>query len=235
MLVVIARSVDWLADLLATVRWSARNFLIHFGFLVRLASFHGVGAKPKPSTNHHYPQSPSTTFTHPPNQQTLHSEYQTRTNNKKKMQWDTDWYPHLYRIKWINCDADSVWFYYQQEEPTEPAAYDNDTFGCTQWQSISNSVQIRAVNSFSASYVVIFYIFLSILHTQILQTDGWIIRNCARYYSQIKCLLVIDLGCNTHRKKKKKWKENERMSSSKGILCEFEMIIGSYCRWSVII
>ena len=40
-------------------------------------------------------------------------------------------------------------------------------FGCAQWQSISNSVQIRAANICRTWYVVIFYIFLSILHTQI--------------------------------------------------------------------
>ena len=42
-----------------------------------------------------------------------------------------------------------------------------DIFDCAQWQSISNSVHIRAVNVCSAWYVVIFYIILSILHTQI--------------------------------------------------------------------
>ena len=47
-------------------------------------------------------------------------------------------------------------------------------FDCAQWQSISNSVQIRAVNIWSAWYVVIFYIFLSIIHTQIWHTDAWL-------------------------------------------------------------
>ena len=45
-------------------------------------------------------------------------------------------------------------------------------FGCAQRQSISNSVQIRAVNSCLTRYVLIFYIFLSIIHTQMYHTDG---------------------------------------------------------------
>ena len=105
----------------------------------------------------------------PPNQQTLHSEYQTRTRKQKELQWDTDWYSHLYRIKWIDFDAGSVWFYYHQQEPTEPASSDDeyDTFGCAHWQSISNSVQIRAVNPCNTRRYVIFYTFLSIIHTHI--------------------------------------------------------------------
>ena len=41
-------------------------------------------------------------------------------------------------------------------------------FGCAQWQSSSNSVQFRAVNVCSAWSVVIFYIVLSIIHTETL-------------------------------------------------------------------
>ena len=45
-------------------------------------------------------------------------------------------------------------------------------FGCAQWQSISNSVQIRAANICCTWYVVIFYIFSSIIHTKIPYKDG---------------------------------------------------------------
>ena len=49
-------------------------------------------------------------------------------------------------------------------------------FGCARRQSISNSVQIRAVNLCRTWYVCIFYIFLSIIHTQIhhIQMDGYL-------------------------------------------------------------
>ena len=53
-------------------------------------------------------------------------------------------------------------------------------FGCAQWQSISNSVQIRAANICRTWYVVIFYIFLSKIHTQISHTDEWIISKRER-------------------------------------------------------
>ena len=130
--------------------------------------------------------------------------------DKKKVQGDTDRYSHCYR-KWINFDAGSVWFYYHQQEPAEPAPYqdDDDTFGCAQRQSISNSVQIRAANPCNRMrYVAIFYIFLSETHTKISKLDecnGWI---KARYYSRTKRLLMEDFGVIPTKKEKKmngKW------------------------------
>ena len=60
----------------------------------------------------------------------------------------------------------------------------NILLGCAQWQSISNSVQIRAANVCHTWYVVIFYIFLPIIHTQISHTDGWIISKWERYITR---------------------------------------------------
>ena len=54
---------------------------------------------------------------------------------------------------------------YQETEEMEVMREFVIFFGCAQWQSISNSVQIRAVNTCRTWYVVILYIFLSIIHT----------------------------------------------------------------------
>ena len=95
-------------------------------------------------------------------------------------------------------------------------------FGCAQWQSISNSVQIRAANPCNTMrYVVIFYIFLSIIHTSISHTDACIRLIKASYSSRTQHLLIDDLG-EIPTKKEENWVENEQTGSWKWMLYEWE-------------
>ena len=84
---------------------------------------------------------------------------------------------------------------------------------------------------------MLYFTFFCLLYTHTYITQMHVLCGYERVITRnIKwCLLVEDLGCNAHRKKKKNWKENERMSSSKWMLCGIEMIFGSHCRWSTII
>ena len=78
----------------------SKHILDLLRLLLTFASFHGLEAKPKPPTNH--PHSPSTTIVNPSiqsdNRRSTPSIKQ-KQDNEKKMQWDTDWYSHLFRIK----------------------------------------------------------------------------------------------------------------------------------------
>ena len=76
-------------------------------------------------------------------------------------------------------------------------------FGCAQWQSISNSVQIRAVNTCRTWYVI-FYTFLSIIYKNVMIRWMGYMGMRARSCSQTKTLILGDLGYDTPSRKEKK-------------------------------
>ena len=147
-----------LVELVTTAPWSESSSQIHSSFLLTIASLHGLEAKPNHRPTHLINNSHHSI--HPIHRRSTQSIKQKQDNKKKCKEIPIGVLFVFDQL--INFDAGSVWFYYQQEESTEPASIEDvdDRFGCAQWQSISNSVQIRAANPYNARrHVVIFYIF----------------------------------------------------------------------------
>ena len=73
---------------------------------------------------------------------------------------------------------------------------------------------------------MLYFTYFCLLYTHIYHTDACIVRIWASYHSQTKCLLVDDLGCNTHRKKEKvkgKWADKLKQREVVWILYDFRL------------